>query len=431
MKRRIRPIAHARDEPVLEWIYITIFDMARIISLSRIRCPQNPRCRMPRSLRADAHSAELLHLLPWVKTSELRPENDAYPRTLSFYLYVHNIKMTPLIVIGSLRTSRWNRTSNGLPEAEDRHRAGRAVDGTHQQSFRRGCRSDAVRSCVLCCHRCHGEVAIWHTFDNGNNFFPERIHFHSRCLCSAPIWRASFFKNRSTRFAYRKGRPRYLRDDRVLSRLSTLALPDVATLGQTYPLLLVALAGPLLGEVPDRRQIIATALGFLGVLVIVAPVDGFSFQVWHVLPLIGSLCLALNLILLRRLSARETQSSLILYTPLLTSVVTGVSLPWSWTSPSSGSEWLLLATMGIFGGIAFFLRNLAYSRSPASELAPVEYTQILFASILGIVVFGSSPSSHLIVGAALIVASNAWLLRVQASVKRKMMVSTSGLGEER
>jgi drug/metabolite transporter (DMT)-like permease len=210
-----------------------------------------------------------------------------------------------------------------------------------------------------------------------------------------------------------------------------LPLPDVATLGQTYPLLLVALAGPLLGEVPDRRQIIATALGFLGVLVIVAPVDGFSFQVWHVLPLIGSLCLALNLILLRRLSARETQSSLILYTPLLTSVVTGVSLPWSWTSPSSGSEWLLLATMGIFGGIAFFLRNLAYSRSPASELAPVEYTQILFASILGIVVFGSSPSSHLIVGATLIVASNAWLLRVQASVKRKMMVSTSGLGEER
>jgi hypothetical protein len=52
MKRRIRPIAHARDEPVLEWIYITIFDMARIISLSRIRCSQNPRCRMPRSLRA-------------------------------------------------------------------------------------------------------------------------------------------------------------------------------------------------------------------------------------------------------------------------------------------------------------------------------------------------------------------------------------------
>jgi drug/metabolite transporter (DMT)-like permease len=74
--------------------------------------------------------------------------------------------------------------------------------------------------------------------------------------------------------------------------------------------------------------------------------------------------------------------------------------------------------MGIFGGIAFFLRNLAYSRSPASELAPVEYTQILFAGILGIVVFGSSPSSHLIVGAALIIASNAWLLRVQASAKR-------------
>jgi S-adenosylmethionine uptake transporter len=58
-----------------------------------------------------------------------------------------------------------------------------------------------------------------------------------------------------------------------------LPLPDVTTLGQTYPLALVALAGPLLGEIPDRRQTIATAFGFLGVLIIVAPVDGFSFQV--------------------------------------------------------------------------------------------------------------------------------------------------------
>jgi drug/metabolite transporter (DMT)-like permease len=196
-----------------------------------------------------------------------------------------------------------------------------------------------------------------------------------------------------------------------------LPLPDVATLGQTYPLALVALAGPLLGEVPDRRQAIATAFGFLGVLIIVAPVDGFSFQVWHLLPLIGSLCLALNLILLRRLSARETQSSLILYTPLLTAIITGATRPWSWTIPASGAEWWLLAAMGIFGGIAFFLRNVAYSRAPASELAPIEYTQILFASLLSIVVFGSTPSLHLIAGATLIIGSNAWLAHVQASRK--------------
>jgi drug/metabolite transporter (DMT)-like permease len=196
-----------------------------------------------------------------------------------------------------------------------------------------------------------------------------------------------------------------------------LPLAEVTTLGQTYPLLLVALARPLLGEVPERRQMIATALGFAGVLVLVAPVDGFSFQAWHILPLIGSLCLALNLILLRRLSAKETQASLFFYTPLLTAVVCGASLPWSWVGPSGSFEWLLLATMGIFGGIAFFMRNVAYTRARASELAPVEYTQIMFATILGVVVFGSAPSLHVIIGAALIVISNAWLLRVEALPK--------------
>ena len=192
---------------------------------------------------------------------------------------------------------------------------------------------------------------------------------------------------------------------------SMLPMADVTTLGQTYPLILVALSWLLLGDRASRGEWLAVAAGFLSVIVIVDP--GSSVFDWRsLLPLLGSACMAGFVILLRFLSATESRASLLVYVPLLTSAWTGASLNWVWTAPRS-TDWLLLLVMGVVGGVGFHFRNLAYSSARPATLAPIEYLHILFASAIGIVVFGNFPSWQLLIGAGMLVASNLYVVRSQ------------------
>jgi drug/metabolite transporter (DMT)-like permease len=196
---------------------------------------------------------------------------------------------------------------------------------------------------------------------------------------------------------------------------AALPLANVTALGQTYPLFLVGLSRLIAGDQVSFEEWIAVAIGFLGAIIIVQP--GSSTFDWHyLLPLAGSFCLALFVLLIRFVSPTESRASLIVYVPFITAIWTGGSLEWVWVPPQL-SDALLITAMGLLGGTAFYLRNLAYSTAKPSALAPIEYLGILFAALIGIIIFGNKPTWNIALGAMILVGSSYYIVRIQRKTK--------------
>jgi len=171
------------------------------------------------------------------------------------------------------------------------------------------------------------------------------------------------------------------------------------------PILLVIAAGPVLGERIGPSGWVATALGFAGVLAIARPGSeitgiGMSFALCAV---------AMNLgyqLLSRVLAASENTFALLFYTALAGSILYGLAMPWLIEDHAPGTlEAALFAGLGVMGGLGHFLFTAAFRDAPASLLAPLNYLQLLWAGLLGYLVFGHVPGAVSLVGMALIAGS--------------------------
>jgi drug/metabolite transporter (DMT)-like permease len=106
-------------------------------------------------------------------------------------------------------------------------------------------------------------------------------------------------------------------------------------------------------------------------------------------------------ILTRKLAALDDPLTTILHTGLAATVVTTLAQPLFWTAPPFG-DWLLLASLGLLGGAGHGLLVLAFARAPASLLAPMTYTQLIWATLAGVLVFNDWPDAASLAGAAVI-----------------------------
>lgn len=201
--------------------------------------------------------------------------------------------------------------------------------------------------------------------------------------------------------------------------LATLPLAETSALVFTTPLLVALLAGPLLGEKVPARVWIATALGFAGALLIARP-GGAMAGIGIVYAAAAALCYALYQILTRHLVASETQLRLLFYTALVgtLSMAFAPFTHWDgrWPTPF---EALLLASLGFYGGCGHFLMIRALREAPASSLSPLLYVQLIWATLLGWLVFAHLPDAAAIAGMAVIGASGLWLATASRRRKRE------------
>jgi drug/metabolite transporter (DMT)-like permease len=203
---------------------------------------------------------------------------------------------------------------------------------------------------------------------------------------------------------------------------SLMSLSDVIAIGMTAPLLLVVLSKFILSEHVSRNSWIAISLGFVGAMIVIQP--SFAvFGLFSVVPLAGAVCLALYMLILRKLSASETAASLIFYVPVVGILCTGIALPWVGELPGWNDS-ALFAAMGVLGGLALHLRNLAYSSATSGTLAPFEYTGLIWIGLISIIAFGDTPTWHLAIGAAVLVAANAYLVWSHAKGKASLVAPT-------
>jgi drug/metabolite transporter (DMT)-like permease len=190
--------------------------------------------------------------------------------------------------------------------------------------------------------------------------------------------------------------------------IGKVPLADATAVSFTSPLLVAALAGPMLGERVDVRHWLAIAVGFAGALVVIRP-TGSATNPYLFLVLANSACYAGYQILTRRVAAFDRPETSVTYSALIGTLALSLVVPFSFTSPSSPSAWAMLATMGLLGGLGHYFVARGLTLGPASILSPFHYVQLVGAAAMGFVVFGDVPSAWTWVGAGLIIASGLYI----------------------
>lgn len=194
--------------------------------------------------------------------------------------------------------------------------------------------------------------------------------------------------------------------------LRYLPLAEAISIGFVSPLVVTALAIPILGERVGWRRWVAILVGFGGVLIIIRP--GLGIMHWAaVLPLGMAVCYALYQVLTRIASRTEDARTSQLWGPAVGVVVMSAVAPFFWTPPSLAG-WALMAFAGLCGGVGHMLLIRAYEVAPASVLSPFVYTQLVWMIGLGYVIFDNLPEPATLIGGAIVIASGLYIFRREA-----------------
>lgn len=186
-----------------------------------------------------------------------------------------------------------------------------------------------------------------------------------------------------------------------------LPLADVFMFYLASPLFLTALSVPLLGENVGIRRWVAVSVGFVGVVLIFPPSDAV-LSLPALIALAGSLALALMLTLTRSLNTTGGLTLITLQT-LGVALAGAVTIPFAWVTPNV-LDFSLLCLLGFVATSAHFLMNSAVSIAPSAVVAPFQYTSIVWAILLGYLIWGDFPQTQALAGATLIVASGLFVL---------------------
>ncbi|HEY4192873.1 MAG TPA: DMT family transporter [Mesorhizobium sp.] len=191
--------------------------------------------------------------------------------------------------------------------------------------------------------------------------------------------------------------------------LRYLQLAETTSIYFFGPMVITALAGPMLGEWAGWRRWLAIWIGFAGVLVITRPGVGV-FGIGHVFALCSMLSNCFYVIMTRRMSATETPESLILFAGLSPVILLLPTLPFSVTLPATPVQWAILLMLGVFGGVSHWFVVKAYSIATATALAPYPYSQMIWMIAFGWLIFHQFPDMWTLAGAAIIVASGLYIV---------------------
>lgn len=187
-----------------------------------------------------------------------------------------------------------------------------------------------------------------------------------------------------------------------------LPLADVHAVAAAAPLVVVALAGPLLGERVGLHRWIAVLAGFVGVLVIVRP--GFrEIDLLMLLPVVAMLLWGVLQLVSRLIGRYDGPNTTLLYSTVIALVISLALGPWHWRSPDlDGWTWLLLASVAGAGAHYFLIR--AMDAAEASMMQPFSYTLVLWATLMGWLAFGEFPDDWTIAGGVMIILAGLYAL---------------------
>ena len=198
--------------------------------------------------------------------------------------------------------------------------------------------------------------------------------------------------------------------------LERLPLADTVAIGYAAPLIMTALSVPLLREQVGWRRWSAVFVGFIGVIVILQPsADGVSEGALYAS--IAAICYALTLVTSRQLSTTESSHTILFYYSVFVVVALGALMPWMWVTPRLEDLWLILF-VGIAGSFGQFFLNQAFRYGEVSLLAPLDYSGLIWAILLGLVIWGDVPTPAVLLGSAIVIAAGVYIVRREVIRRR-------------
>jgi drug/metabolite transporter (DMT)-like permease len=189
-----------------------------------------------------------------------------------------------------------------------------------------------------------------------------------------------------------------------LTALFNMPLANVTAILQALPLTVTLAGAVFLGQAVGWRRLTAVLIGFCGVLLIVRPgTEGFNVYALMALAAVG--CVTLRDIATRRLSAAVPSVTVAFCAAVGVTIFSAcVSVAETWAMPSVAGMWHLAgATLFIVGG--YLLAVLAMRAGDVGFVSPFRYTGLVWALVLGLLVFGHWPETLTLLGAAIIVAT--------------------------
>ena len=191
-----------------------------------------------------------------------------------------------------------------------------------------------------------------------------------------------------------------------------LPLANATAISFAKALFVTVLATLILHEVVGAGRWAATAVGFVGVVIVVQPsADGVNG--YALLALLSAVAVAFVQISLRVLTRTESSVTILAYQAIALAVLLAPAALWWWVTPTP-LEWLMLVGVGIFATLGQWCNVQGFRAGEAAAIAPMDYTRILFASVIGFLVFHEVPGVATFAGAALIVAATLYTLRRNA-----------------
>lgn len=195
-----------------------------------------------------------------------------------------------------------------------------------------------------------------------------------------------------------------------LTSLFHLPLGNATAINMATPLVITLMAAAALHERVDAPRWVAVAVGFAGVLLVVQPAAN-GFNAWALLCLFGVVLGAVRDLLTRAIPPRVPTLLITLATALATCVLSGaITLFQAW-QPVTAQQYALLGIAGIFLSIAYYLLILSLRAGEMSVTSPFRYSALLFALLLGWIVWGDIPNALAWSGIALLVGAGLYMLR--------------------
>ncbi|MDG2339760.1 MAG: DMT family transporter, partial [Paracoccaceae bacterium] len=194
----------------------------------------------------------------------------------------------------------------------------------------------------------------------------------------------------------------------MIAAFTILGLVESHAIFTIYPLIVVALSGPILGEKVGWRRWSAVAVGIAGMIIILRPGNGV-FSIAAIIPLISAALFAIYSLLTRYVSRKDSTETSFFWTGIVGAIAISVVGVWFW-EPMTPADWGWMLMLCIMATAGHWTLIKCYELAEASALQPFAYFQLVFASLVGIMLFGESLKLNVVVGASIIVLAGLFTL---------------------
>ena len=199
--------------------------------------------------------------------------------------------------------------------------------------------------------------------------------------------------------------------------VSVLPLTTAITLAFAQVFFVAILAMWFLKEHVGLYRIGAVIVGFIGVVVVMRPGVGGFINLNALIPLVGAVGAAFAVISVRRLSQTESTATLLVYQAIFVGMLAGVPLFWLWVTPDFFG-FMFLLSMGVLATIGQWVGVKALRLGEASVIGNIQYTQLIYAAVLGYALFGEIPDAYTVIGATIIISSALFMINRESVGKR-------------